>query len=98
MMRRLTTLVIVSACTAGFTTPVGQDTSPAASTTASNSDANGLNRDLERMNSLLLQMQKNAAFVSPGDTPLKHQFELEIEMWQILIQDMQRKVNGGGSR
>jgi hypothetical protein len=98
MMRRLTALLIVLVCTTAFTTPVAQDTSPAASTTAINSDANGLNRDLERMNSLLLQMQKNAAFVSRGDTPLKHQFELEIEMWQILIQDMQRKVNGGDSR
>jgi hypothetical protein len=98
MRRRFAAVLIVLVSTAGFTTPAGQDTSPAASTTAINSDTNDLNRDLERMNSLLLQMQKNAAFVSRGDTPLKHQFELEIEMWQILIQDMQRKVNGGGSR
>jgi ABC-type tungstate transport system permease subunit len=98
MLRRLTALFVVLVCTSGFTTPVRQDSSPAANATGINSDATGLNRDLERMNSLLMQMQKNAAFVSRGDTPLKHQFELEIEMWQILIQDMQRKVNGGDSR
>ena len=97
MRRRFAAVFIALICTIAFTTPVAQDTSPAANTPAINSDANDLNRDLERMNSLLLQMQKNAAFVSRGDTPLKHQFELEIEMWQILIQDMQRKVNGSGS-
>jgi hypothetical protein len=97
MKRRLAGILIVLICTAGITTPVAQGTSPTVSTSAL-SDANDLNRDLERMNSLLLQMQKNAAFVSRGDTPLKHQFELEIEMWQILIQDMQRKVNAGEPR
>jgi hypothetical protein len=45
------------------------------------------------MNALLGQMQKNAAFVSAGDTPLKHQFELEIEMWQLLLRDMEKKVD-----
>jgi hypothetical protein len=98
MTRRLAAGFIVLMCTTAFTTPVGQESSPVLSATITNADSNDLNRDLERMNSLLLQMQKNAAFVSRGDTPLKHQFELEIEMWQILIQDMQRKVNGGDSR
>lgn len=48
--------------------------------------------DLEKMRILLGQMQRNAAFVSPGDSPLKHQFELEIEMWQLLLQDMEKKT------
>ena len=95
MMRRLAALLMVLVCASGFTAPVGQDSSRV---TGINSDGTDLSRDLERMNSLLLQMQKNAAFVSRGDTPLKHQFELEIEMWQILIQDMQRKVNAGDFR
>jgi hypothetical protein len=45
------------------------------------------------MHSLLGQMQRNVAFVSIGDTPLKHQFELEIEMWQLLLRDMEKKVD-----
>lgn len=49
------------------------------------------------MQVLLGQMQRNVAFVSAGDTPLKHQFELEIEMWQILIQDMRKKAGGNVS-
>jgi len=53
----------------------------------------GLKSDLEKMQVLLEQMQRNVAFVSPGDTPLKHQFQLEIEMWQLLIRDMQRNAS-----
>jgi hypothetical protein len=59
-------------------------------TSASQTD---LRTDLDKMNALLGQMQKNAAFVSTGDTPLKHQFELEIEMWQLLVRDMEKKVD-----
>ena len=68
--------------------PTQQDQS-ALSTT----EAKGLKTDLERMRALLGQMQKNVAFVSPGDTPLKHQFQLEIEMWQLLLNDMEKKTN-----
>lgn len=53
---------------------------------------NDLRTDLAKMQILLEQMQRNVAFVSPGDTPLKHQFQLEIEMWQLLIRDMQKKA------
>ena len=52
-----------------------------------------LRTDLARMQTLLEQMQRNVAFVSPGDTPMKHQFQLEIEMWQLLIRDMQKKTS-----
>ena len=64
-------------------------TAPQASTGA---NAKDLKTDLQRMRLLLGQMQKNAAFVSAGDTPLKHQFELEIQMWQLLIEDMENKA------
>ena len=54
---------------------------------------NVLKTDLEKMQALLEQMQRNVAFVSPGDTPLKHQFQLEIEMWQLLIRNMQKSAS-----
>lgn len=57
--------------------PVGQD----------------MHADLERMRSLLAQMRNNLAFVQTTQTPLKHQFELECDMWQILISDMERRLN-----
>lgn len=56
-------------------------------------DAEDLKSDLERMHILLEQMRRNVAFVSAGDTPLKHQFQLEIEMWQLLIRDMEKKAS-----
>jgi hypothetical protein len=52
-----------------------------------------LRTDLDKMQVLLGQMQRNVAFVSTGDTPLKHQFELEIEMWQLLLRDMEKKAD-----
>jgi len=71
-----------------------QDVPPTSSLAAQSSAARAtdMQKDLQRMHVLLAQMQKNAAFVSPGDTPLKHEFELEIEMWQLLLKDMDQRV------
>jgi hypothetical protein len=51
-----------------------------------------LRTDVEKMRTLLGQMQRNVAFVSAGDTPLKHQLQLEIEMWELLLRDMEKKA------
>src|SRR5215470_2009015 len=59
---------------------------------SANASKSDLSADLAKMHVLLGQMQRNVAFVSSGDTPLKHQFELEIEMWQLLLRDMERKL------
>jgi hypothetical protein len=56
-----------------------------------------LKSDLEKMRILIEQMQRNVAFVSAGDTPMKHQFQLEIEMWQLLLRDMDRKIDEAGT-
>src|SRR5690349_15728871 len=52
-------------------------------------DTDAMRADLQRMRTLVGQMQRNLGFVDSGLTPLKHQFELEIEMWNVLINDMQ---------
>jgi len=44
------------------------------------------------MRSLIYQMQRNLASVSTAQDPLKHQFELEIEMWQLQIASMERRL------
>ena len=49
--------------------------------------------DLQRMRALLAQMRSNLAFVQNTQTPLKHQFELECDMWQILVSDLERHIN-----
>jgi|SRR5581483_2308657 len=57
-----------------------------------------LKSDLDKMRVLIEQMQRNVAFVSAGDTPMKHQFQLEIEMWQLLLRDMDRKIDENGMK
>jgi hypothetical protein len=55
-------------------------------------DLQALRQDLTRMKSLVQQMQTNLAFVDTSQSPLKHQFQLEIDMWQTLISQMERRL------
>jgi len=48
--------------------------------------------DLQRMRVILNQMRTNLAFVQNTATPLKHQFELEKEMWQVVLNRMDRRI------
>jgi hypothetical protein len=48
--------------------------------------------DVKKMRVILNQMQTNLAFVQNTQTPLKHQFELEVEMWQTLLEQMDRRI------
>ncbi len=59
-------------------------------------DAQALRMDLQRMKALVQQMQTNLAFVTNTQGPLKHQFELEIEMWQTEIASMERRLGQSG--
>jgi hypothetical protein len=54
--------------------------------------------DSTKMHVMLNQMQTNLAFVSTTNDPLKHQFELEIEMWQMLLNQMDRRIEEMGRR
>jgi len=98
-MRKLAGVIIISLCTiAAMTAQTVQDTASSATPQPQASQPAKTNTgdpraDLAKMRILLGQMQRNVGFVSAGDTPLKHQFELEIEMWQILIHDMEEKLN-----
>jgi hypothetical protein len=47
--------------------------------------------DLKRMRTLIQQMQSNLAAVAAGETPLKHQFRLQIDMWQLQLERMERE-------
>ena len=53
----------------------------------------GLKDDLARMKSLVQQMETNLTFVETSQSPLKHQFQLEIDMWRMMIRQMERKLN-----
>lgn len=60
---------------------------------AATQQINELRTDLVKMRSLLSQMQTNLSLVTTTQTPLKHQFELEIEMWALLIDHMQQRLD-----
>ncbi len=51
-----------------------------------------LSLDIERMRSLVRQMEMNLALVQTTTTPLKHQFELQTEAWQVLLNGMERRL------
>jgi hypothetical protein len=51
-----------------------------------------LREDIVRMRSILDQMVNNLAFVDTTQSPLKHQFQLEIDMWNTAINDMERRL------
>jgi hypothetical protein len=70
-----------------------QAAAQAASRSSSDADEQqALRDDLKRMHILLGQMQANLAFVDNSPSPLKHQFQLEIEMWRELINQMERRL------
>lgn len=71
---------------------------PATQSAISPADANALRDDLRRMRSLVQQMETNLAFVDTTQSPLKHQFQLEIDMWKAVIGQMERRLDAAGSR
>jgi TolA-binding protein len=54
-------------------------------------DAQALRDDIKKMRALVRQMETNLAFVDTTQSPLKHQFQLDIDMWNILINQMERR-------
>ncbi|MCU1220971.1 MAG: hypothetical protein JWN42_2168 [Candidatus Angelobacter sp.] len=54
-------------------------------------DAQSLRDDIRKMRALVRQMETNLAFVDTTQSPLKHQFQLDIDMWNILIEQMERR-------
>jgi uncharacterized protein YlxW (UPF0749 family) len=59
-------------------------------------DLQALSEDVTRMKALVQQMETNLAFVDTTQSPLKHQFQIEIEAWQVLIAQMERRLAAAG--
>ena len=81
----------------------GQAPNPGKSATDSNSQAarsqlEAMRADSKKMHVILNQMQTNLVFVTNSNDPLKHQFELETEMWQMLLNQMDRRIEDMGRR
>jgi len=67
-----------------------QDESP--NSQAQNDQNQALRSDLVKMKVLVQQMETNLAFVDTTQSPLKHQFQLEIDMWRMTIAQMERRL------
>lgn len=65
---------------------------PEAQAQQEQEDVQALNNDVAHMRTLLQQMQMNLALVSTLQDPLKHQFQLEIDMWQVVLNGMERRL------
>jgi len=57
-----------------------------------------LEKDLAKMRTLIEQMQLNLAATATGESPLKRQFQLDIEMWQLLVQRMEKRLEGSAQK
>lgn len=73
-------------------------TAQPAQASSSQTDVQALRDDLRRMKALVQQMESNLAFVDTTQSPLKHQFQLEIDMWKTVIGEMERKLDSSGAR
>jgi hypothetical protein len=56
------------------------------------SEQQAMRDDLQKMRVILNQMRTNLAFVGSSTTPLNHQLQLEIDMWQMLLDQMERRI------
>ena len=74
---------------AGIPTANSESATP---TTSASNDAEQLRADLQRLKIILNQMRSNLAFVQTTQTPLKHQFELDVDAWQVMVEQMNRRL------
>ena len=72
--------------------PPAQSSNVERKTATPSADVQELRQDLARMKALVQQMQTNLSFVDTTQSPLKHQFQLEIDMWNIVIKDMEARL------
>ncbi|HSS96104.1 MAG TPA: hypothetical protein VLK33_03705 [Terriglobales bacterium] len=63
-----------------------------AQTAKSDSELQAMKSDVQRMRVILNQMRTNLAFVDNTQSPVKHQFELETDMWQVALDQMDRRI------
>jgi TolA-binding protein len=66
--------------------------SSAVNSNPADDDLVQLNNDVQRLKVLVNQMRTNMAFVQSSQTPLKQQFSLEADAWQVVISQMERRI------
>ena len=93
------TLLVATVCLffthdarAQSSTPAGTPHSATTPSAQESSDVEELRADIQRLKALINQMRTNLAFVQSSQTPLKHQFELEADAWQVVVEQMERRL------
>ena len=74
------------------TTQAQTDRGSSSPSSNDSEDVAALRADISRLKALLTQMRTNLAFVQTSQTPLKHQFELEADAWQVIVEQMDRRL------
>jgi hypothetical protein len=95
MIRRFCRLLVWVFILTPFTLSAQPQTSPPARQTQDDKDGDlqAMKADVQRMRVILNQMRTNLAFVDTTQSPLKHQFQLEADMWQVLLDQMERRIS-----
>jgi hypothetical protein len=84
--------VLAIAAMAQTPTPSATRESQTPTTAVEKQEAQALTQDIARMRSLLQQMERNLILVTTSQNPLKHQFDLEIQMWRVVLDGMERRA------
>jgi hypothetical protein len=84
-----TSILLLALVAAGVTAKT-QESQPPQSPPRSNLAA--MQEDARKMHAILDQMKENLAFVGSTTTPVNHQFALEIEMWQLQLDQLDRHI------
>lgn len=91
-MKRYVLILCIVSLTAVAQAPSEKRENRAPALSADQQEIQALANDIARMQTLLHQMELNLALVQTTQTPLKHQFELEIEMWRVEVNGMERRL------
>jgi hypothetical protein len=87
MFRKIFLLLVIFFSFASLTFLPAQTTKP-----SDDLELQAMKSDVQRMRVILNQMRTNLAFVDTTQSPLKHQFELETDMWQVALDQMDRRI------
>ena len=91
-MKRYVLILCIVSLTAVAQAPSEKRENRAPALSADQQEIQALANDIARMQTLLHQMELNLALVQTTQTPLKHQFELEMDMWRVTLNAMERRV------
>ena len=91
-MKRYVLIVCIISLAAVAQAPTEKREARPPVTSVDQQEIQALTNDIARMQSLVHQMEMNLAFVQTTQTPLKHQFELEMDTWRVVLAGMERRV------